>query len=346
MTKLLQKHGNGSLAWAMSALGPQIMLAPPDDNSDGGDDDSGADDDGDGDKGGDDDAGDKGDKKSSLREKGLFKKGENDDDNSDADADNDDDNDGDDDDDAADSDRPSDIPAKFWDAEKKEIKTDALSKAFTDLEKAHSKLRRSKGLDEDVPETADKYFEKGLEIELPDEKTGEVPPDDPALKDWATVCLSEGIGGDKATRIAKGYMKLLMQHADGPIDRDAEIASLGKNGGNIVDSVLTFFEGKENEGELSGDDVDLIGEWGKTAKGMRLLAKIRGWTGEAPIPVVSVDGSTMSASDWYDKFDVAMDKNDFGEQERLQALADKTWPDGMPTRKVKETMSLAEQRRA
>lgn len=330
----------GGVAWAMHQMPfmPTIALASFDDGAGegGGDDDDGDDDndgsnDDDDDKKGDDD---EGGKPSGLKGKGLFGK----DDDDDKGSDDDDDDEGKKGDDG----RPEHVPEKFWDADKSAVKSDDVIKAYADLEKAHGKLKRDKGMGDDVPDAATDYFKDGLDVDLEDDAVATVAPDDPALKHWADVAHEMGIGQKAAMAAAKNLLGRLYKDAPAPLDRDAELESLGKNGQNVVDGVFTFFEGMEADGSLSENDIEIVGEISKTADGIRFLQKMRNLSGAKPIPVNIGDGKSMSPDDWYSKNDKAIEKKDYKAQERLAALADEYWPDGMPNRDVRETIPLAE----
>lgn len=317
----------GSVAWLAAGHGPRIAFAPPDDNG-AGDDDNGSDDGikegGEAAKEGEGDAA----QGSRLKRDGLFGKAGK------AEADQ-----GESEGDKSGETAKDGIPAKFLDAEGNP-KVDDLAKAYRDLEKAHGALKRSKGIGDDVPDNADEYFAEGLELDTDVDRLKIEGPDDPGLKSWGKIAHKYGIGKATAIAIAKEMFKEMNPLAPAPIDYDAEIESLGKQGANMVDGVYTWLEGAEREGKFSDDDVGLITEISKTAAGIRLLSKFRAMTGAAPIPVASAEGRSMSAEDWHSQYRAAVQAGDYKKQESLDTLKEKLWPDGIPQSGIPDTSPM------
>ena len=169
--------------------------------------------------------------------------------------------------------RPQGLADKFWDADKGEVRLDAMIKAHSDLEKAHGKLRRDKG--GDVPESADQYFTDGLDLGDAAPNMVLDGPDDPGLKAWGEVCHKHGIGKELATDLAKNMMIMMNDHMPEIIDPDAEFEALGKNAEGQIEAVKVWTDGLARDGKLSQDDADVIADLAKTANGIRLLAKFR-----------------------------------------------------------------------
>lgn len=307
----------GGIAWGMTGFGPKPTLAPPDETgNDGGEEgddgnEGGADP---GSEGGDDKAGEQ--PKSKLEGKGLFAKRtqqqqeQNDGETNDADPP------------PADG-RPKGLADKFWDAEKKSIRVDALIKAQTDAEKALGELKRQKGPGGgEVPETEDGYFPDGVTLPETVENLS-VTPDDPGLKAWAKICKKEGIGKDLATRLMTSMFVEMDQFAPAPIDPEQEMKALGKGGEQLVDGLFVWVEGMERAGDLAEDDIEVIEQIMTTAKGARFLAKMRNMSGEKPIPVAPGSGQRgMSQDQWNEEYKAAVKAKDYKRQAELEALGE------------------------
>lgn len=239
-----------------------------------------------------------------------------------------------------DADRPENVPEKFWDAEKKAIKSDEMAKAYADLEKAHGKLRRDKGI-KDAPEDVAEYFTEALELD--DDSPFNVGVDDPGLKSWAEVAKKWNVDVDTARGLAKDWMKEMAPHAPEPVDPEAENAKLGKNAENVKEGIFTWLE--SNEEHFDDEDVAEISKLSQTAAGIRLLGKMRNFAGAEPIPVASSGGSSMSAVDWHKQMGDAIEAKDYSKQAELDKKAEQLWPDGIPRAGVPETISNAERAR-
>lgn len=315
----------GGVAFGMMGYGPKPVMSPPDEtgndggqegnvSSDGGGSDAG--------NGGENQGGGDGGSRTS-RLGGLFGArakpgsegdGGGSDDNADPPADG----------------RPAGLAEKFWNARDKSINVEALTKAYTDLEKSHGELKRSKGqIGGEVPEDASGYFAEGIKIpDNADRFTG-LTADDPGVKAFADVCKARGIGKDMAAMIMSDMLVAMNEHAAAPIDPEQEMKSLGKGGPALVDGLFTWVEGLEAGGQLSEDDIIVIESMVQTANGVRTLAKLRNMTGEQPIPVDPGGGVRgMSLDQLEAAFKEAVKKGDYAEQERLDALRAKINPDG------------------
>lgn len=200
-------------------------------------------------------------------------------------------------------------------------------KSVEDQAKAYNelyKLQRSK-VDPDnvVPEKPDvaEYFGDKIELEGVD-RLG-LTMDDPGLKVAAQVFHEEGIGKATAMRIVQKMFKGMNEHAPAPIDPEQELKALGPNGQAAIDATVLWLEKLDREGKLSDEDastaIDLMG----TARGVRLLNKLRGMTGELPVPtgrhVPASNG--MSPDEWHEAYRKAIADKDEKEQERLDKIS-------------------------
>ena len=312
----------------------------PDDQ--GGDDKGGADDDngeGDDDKGGDDDEGDKGGDKSGLADRlkgSLLDRGDKGGEGDKGEKKPEEDKGGDDG-------RPAGVPEKFWDAKTKTVKSDDLAKAYGELEKSHGALKRSKGLGDDVPDTADEYFKDGLELDKEVDRLSIEGPDDPGLKAWGEVAHKFGIGKAAAIGIAKEMFKTMNGHAPAPIDPEAERAALGPNHAAVVDGVFTWIEGLDRSGKLGDNDADTVLSLARTANGIRFLAKMREMSGERTIPLNPPGGGDqggMSPEEHQAALIEAIKTKNYKEQARLEKLGESIFgtdpANGSPLRGTRE----------
>lgn len=220
--------------------------------------------------------------------------------------------------------RPAGVPEKFWDAKTKTVKAADLAKAYGELEKSHGTLKRSKGLGDDVPENPADYFKDGLELDKEVDRLSIEGPDDPGLKAWGEIAHKYGIGKAAAINIAKDMFKTMNGVAPAPIDPEAERAALGPNHKAVVDGVFTWLEGMERAGKIGDADAEIVLGLAKTANGIKFLNKIRGMTGERPIPIDVPHGAStdMSPEEWQDAMHAAVKAKDYKEQARLEKIGE------------------------
>jgi len=322
MTKAIERAlmASASVARVVSGIGPRIAFAPPNEGGaadDGGDktgDDTG-DDKGDGATGDADPGADKGAKPRDLG--GLLNRR-----SKPEGAKSDDDGGDDKGDKTADDGRPEGLPDKFWDPKTKTVNAAGLTKAYADLEKAHGQLKRGKGLGGgEVPETAEGYFDGGLELPDTVDRLG-LEPDDPGLKAAAKVFHKYGLGKEVAASIVKDMFVEMNEFAPTPIDPEAEFKSLGKDAQGMIDGVFVWVDGGVTAGTFSEDDVAVVENLAKTANGMRFLAKMRNAaTGEKGIPITPGGGARgMSQNEWHDEFKAAVKANDYKRQAELEEI--------------------------
>lgn len=316
----------------LKRYGGRIFFAPPDDkggNNGGSDDDkggsgddqgkggSGSDDKGGSDRGGGQDNGSSDQGKSRFAG-GLFGQRK---DNSGG-ADGGDDKAGSDNGNGDDG-KPAKLPEKFLNKDGTP-NVDAISKAYTDLERAHGELKRSKTVGGgELPKSADDYFAEGVTVPKEADRFTGLTTDDPGVKTWAEVCHEEGIGKDLASRLMSKMLVKMNEHAPAPIDPELEMKALGPGGEQLVEGLFVWCEGKAATGELSEDDAEVIEQMMMTAKGARLLAKFRNMTGEKPIPITPGSGSRgMSREQWQDEYKKAVAAKDYNRQEELDRLGE------------------------
>lgn len=322
----------GGVAWAMTGIGPKPVMSPPDEQgNDGGQDNSGNDQGGANASGGSgnendgngDGAGDKGGRVGKLG--GLFANRTN----GNADDGKGGDNGGSDNAEPGADGRPAGLADKFWNAKDKTVNFDALNKAYTDLEKAHGELKRSKTVGGEVPENAADYFSQGVTVPEAADRYAGLTADDPGVKAWADTCKKYGVGKDLAGKLMSEMLVTMNDHAPVPIDPEQEMKALGKGGPALVDGLFVWVDGLERAGELSEDDIGVVETLSRTANGMRFLAKLRNMTGEKPIPVDPGGGAKgMSLDQLNAEYKEAVNKKDYKRQAELDELRTRLNPEG------------------
>lgn len=183
--------------------------------------------------------------------------------------------------------RPADVPEAFWDPAKKEVRQDAMLKSWRDTSAQLRTLQGSKGVK--PPEKPEGYtFERAKD--LPAHILADAGKDE-SLKLLRNVAHAAGLTQEQFSKLATEYYAGAAKLLPAPPDAKAEIAKLGVNGEKVADTVITWLEGFETSGLLSGVEVDALVLQGATADGIRALNKLRENFGGAQIPVhATVDG--------------------------------------------------------
>lgn len=219
--------------------------------------------------------------------------------------------------------RPENVPEKFWDAKTGQLRHEAMIKAYNDLE---TKLRNGGKIDPDdeVPEqaTVEAYFGESIELDESVDRLG-LEMDDPGLKVAADVFARHGIGKKTAAAIVKDMFKGMNEFAPAPIDPEQELKALGPNGKAVIDGTYAWLNKLDREGKLNDDDADVLIGMMATANGVKTLNKLRGMTGEMPIPTghhVPASGG-MSPEEWTIAYQEAIAKGDEKRQEELDKIS-------------------------
>lgn len=214
--------------------------------------------------------------------------------------------------------RPENVPVKFWDAEKKEVRLDSVLKAYNALE---AKQTRKEGDGEGAPEKPEDYFPADFSLDPEVDRIG-LEADDPGLKAASKVFHKYGISKTAAMGIVKDMFKEMNQHAPVPIDPAQEFKSLGANAQAIVDANIVWLEGLERDGKLGDADADIAINLMQTAAGARFLNKMRGLSGQLPIPVShGAPSASMSPEEWHSEMQQAVKDKDYKRQEELDGLS-------------------------
>jgi hypothetical protein len=177
--------------------------------------------------------------------------------------------------------RPAFVPEKFWDAEKGAPKLEAMSKAFTDMEKAF------RAGDHKAPEKPD-----GYKVTL-DDKQKELlfgakdadPHADPLFKQLTGWGVKNKISQAAMSEIMGMYAEASGEEAGKfQIDVTAERAALGKNADAIIQNQHDFLGQMYKNGEIGEAELKEASILFETAAGIKLLQAIRGKYGEQTIP--------------------------------------------------------------
>lgn len=177
--------------------------------------------------------------------------------------------------------KPDNIPDKFWD-DKNGTKIDNLVKSYNELEKKLSQ-KPSK-----APEN---YALDGLEG---------VNSDDPMLSKYSEWAKDNNITQEAFTELAKTFIDGSLQAEENyKINLKKEREALGKNADAILESNIRWGRKMVNDGVLSNDDYEQLEILGGTAKGTRVIQKIRGMMGEKDIPIASIQGDAMTKEELF-----------------------------------------------
>lgn len=183
--------------------------------------------------------------------------------------------------------RPDHIPEKFWDAEKGEVRAEALAKSYTELE-------RKQGQGNKAPAKVEDYK---LEPSEGLKKLGVTGYDanDPVIPVFLKAAHEAGLSNEQANKLAGAVMEFAAGQdigVDPAVIVDREFKKLGENAQNIIDGVDGWLHGLKSNGILSPEELGEARFMAGTAMGARVMVKLMEMTGEAPIPIKNapVDG--------------------------------------------------------
>lgn len=194
--------------------------------------------------------------------------------------------------------RPQDIGEQFWDPVKGEVRAESLAKAYNDSRKQNNKLLQQldgKGV---APDKSEDYLQDyrppararaaaGEKEGQPLERFGDLDAQDPVIvamsKAAKNANLSKGQFDDFMQDIMEGIHPLLPE----PFNGEKELASLGKNGAQLVKMNKAWIDRLASNGVLNETEYNLMLKFGSTADGVLLTNKLRIGAGEKPIPITS-----------------------------------------------------------
>jgi hypothetical protein len=174
--------------------------------------------------------------------------------------------------------RPDYVPEKFWDGEKRSVRTEELAKSYGGLERILSK--RAADLDrEDYKVFADAHFKTqraDIEKQIRGQVFGERPikagdykleiaqahidkipeemrdlaryNDDPLVNHFREFCFAAGLGQEKFSDMVGGYFAMHAERIDAK--KAEEIGKLGENADARIDAVSAFLNEQLGEERL------------------------------------------------------------------------------------------------
>lgn len=216
--------------------------------------------------------------------------------------------------------RPDWLPEQFWNAEKGEMRTDALAKSWRDL-----RGKVSQGV-ERPPEKPDAYVPPKVEG-LPE---GMIGGEGDTL--WPSIqqaAHKAGISQKQLDALAAPFLGAVAQQlqeqgkaADPEAQAaaaEAEFDKLGPNGRALVRDVGGWMKGLQSQGMFTDEEVKAL-RGVSTAAGIRALAKLRELTGEKPIPTDAMQPDAMSLADAQRMMTEGYAKNDEGMVQKARRM--------------------------
>lgn len=172
-----------------------------------------------------------------------------------------------------------------------------------------SELKKQKGIVE-APEKAEAYLEaEGLfdgdgNLTMAENETDRIraiPADDPALSAFADIAHKNKLSQDQFQGIVGDFLTAMNPLMPEPLNEEAELAALGKDGKQIVQACRTWADGLLAAGRINDIGHGMAVAMGATAEGVKLINEFRALSGEMQIPLGGpVDGGTMvTREEWY-----------------------------------------------
>ncbi len=201
----------------------------------------------------------------------------------------------------SDNQRPDNVPEQFWDAEKGEIKIDALLKSQADSRKAYEDLKKQQGNKKGttVEKAEDYVFENSDEVKAV--LGHELEKDDPALGLFANIAHKLGLTQEQYQEGVATFLTGAKEFMPASISIEDEMKKLGENGDAVMKSVLNWGEQLKDNGLWSEDELEEIVIMGSTATGLSALNKLREhFGGEKVIPLnAGASGELPSKEELY-----------------------------------------------
>lgn len=221
--------------------------------------------------------------------------------------------------------RPENVPEKFWDTEKGELRRDSLLKSYDDREKELSRLKGDVTPVKDFREYLADDMVKDGKLVLPEELEEEVTVDDPVLVGIMESLQARGASKEMGQEIIKDMFAVLAKNVGGEIDVEAEMARLGENGMVVMEANHTWIDGLVSSKTISEIEKAMLYAFSQDAEGMTLLNKIRMETGENPIPSMlkPADGTDSSMEKWNEMMDDPRYKTEEAWREKTDLLGEK-----------------------
>lgn len=192
--------------------------------------------------------------------------------------------------------RPEWCPENFW--KDGAADAEAMAKSYSELRKAFNEKNNDKIGDSVEDYMAEEYFTEQGNYKADGLV---VPKDDPMLKAAFEAAKEAGLGIKATNEFVAKFMGKAGELAPPPIDVEAEVKSLGKNGPHIIQGLKTWIDGMESNGDITADVKAKLIALGSDAAGIKALDFLRSKTGEQGIPTGNAvtTGHLMTANDWY-----------------------------------------------
>jgi len=175
--------------------------------------------------------------------------------------------------------KPEYLPEEYWD-EKTGANLEKLMGEFDKQKTSYNELRKK--MSQGKHKAPEKYTWENL---------GEVDADDPLLATYTDWAKENGISQEAFDKLGQAFTEIQNNYAqDAQLDLDKERQLLGKNANEIINSNVEWGRGLVAKGIFTEADYEELEILGGTAKGQRIIQKIRGLTGEKEIPVASIEG--------------------------------------------------------
>lgn len=171
--------------------------------------------------------------------------------------------------------RPDFWPEKFWKKDSNEPDLEGLSKSYSELEK---QFRAGKH----KPPADGKYSTEALKG---------IPEDDPVAQAYVGWAAKYGISQQAFDELAAQVVQMggdMEQEAQMSIQRERE--ALGPNADAIIKNTATWARGLVQKGVLSGEDLEEFKIMAGTARGIRVINKLREtFEGRVPVQMAPVE---------------------------------------------------------
>lgn len=224
---------------------------------------------------------------------------------------------------------PEWAPAKYWDAEKREVRTQDLGKAYINLEKLLGREKVPVPTDDDDKDGWERWYAASGRPEAPDKyefNRPELPPDLPydedTEKNFRTWAHINGLSKKQATNLYDGFVKTQIERHAGWAQQQKQQrgeleASLQREFGNRLESVksaagLAIRENADPEFHAYLNETGL----GNDPRMIRFMAKVGAkLTGEtklkgAPAPAPNVTDYKAAIADYREKHKEALFNRD------------------------------------
>lgn len=189
--------------------------------------------------------------------------------------------------------RPEWLAKNFYDEKTGKVDVEALAESQQGL-----RAKLAKGLDK-APKNAE-----GYEVELPAElatieKAMLVPDGDEPdpLQSWfKQAAFDAGLSQEQYGTLYQGYLQIGQAILPTPIDAQAEIKALGKNGMALLNHTVKFGENMIKNGVWNENDVTEFRIWTGTAHGILAFQKLQEFFGGKTIPDMAGEQAVSSTT--------------------------------------------------